>query len=152
MLFPCLSPDMQRTSLPLHPLFQQLREDPPFSMVYKRKLTAAASPEPDSSRGNRSVPFAEPKPNKRVKFELSQTLFHSASTELSPTSTAIVNPPGPPRRIRRRTRMAEHADDQLRDPEASEDWSGIEDREERRRVQNRISQRKFSKFSHPISL
>lgn len=44
--------------------------------------------------------------------------------------------------------MAEQTDDQLGESGASENWSGIENREERRRIQNRISQRKSSKFCH----
>ena len=43
--------------------------------------------------------------------------------------------------------MTEENNEQWRESGCSEEWSGVEDREERRRIQNRISQRKFSEYN-----
>lgn len=44
----------------------------------------------------------------------------------------------------------EHARKEANDQK--DDWSGITDREERRRIQNRIAQRKFRKFTSEFIL
>lgn len=146
---PCLSSDVQLHTLLLHSLYQPLDDKRPICMGRKRKSAAVASPEPDSSRVNRIESAGNPKPDKRVKFEIPETLPSTPIDEpVSPrATTTTVSPAQLIRRFQRQAHMTEQSDDQWRDSGASEDWSGIENREERRRIQNRISQRKFSKSS-----
>lgn len=136
---------MELSSIMLKALYHPWGKEESIFMGRKRSSAAVASPEPESSGGKRIVSSRGSRPDKRVKFELPEAQSISTEELVTPTTTTIEDLIVHPRRSRRRTRMADQSDDQLRQSGLSEDWSGIEDREERRRIQNRISQRKFSK-------
>jgi len=117
-------------------------------MSHKRKASVVASLDPGRSSLNASTSGEDSRLRKRVRFNVlpqTQQMFIDFS-----------NPPAviigkdqilPQRRSRRNRLMTEENNEQWRESGCSEEWSGVEDREERRRIQNRISQRKFSEYN-----
>ena len=145
MPFPLESIDEQVIMLQLYKTGCLRSDGRRIFMGLKRKSSALASSDHQSGCLN-SVAFDEDTPRKRARFHV---LPH-AQQMLIDFSNPLVATTGShqkllPRRSRRDRSMTEETDDQWKESGNSDNWWGVDDREERRRIQNRISQRKFSK-------
>jgi len=113
-------------------------------MSHKRKASVVASLVPENDSLNASTSGEDSRLRKRVRFHvLPQTQQMFVDFSNPPVAIIGTNQIFSPRSRRDRL-MSEQNDEQWRESGGSDEWSGIEDREERRRIQNRISQRKFS--------